>query len=147
MTRAKNDLVVAFDGREKAWFNKNPWQGAASRAKWLDGDPSTLILNASGESREIREYIRASVSEGDIVEVRPQVSTYGIWHGGRRVGVTSKAFGVPTPGGSGETAKCRVAAVFRFEPHDQWLDSLVKRDPSYPGWHYVPLVQGHVGIL
>lgn len=144
MTRAKNDLVVAFDGREKAWFNKNPWQGAASRAKWLDGDPSTLILNASGESRQIREYIRASVREGDTVEVRPQVSTYGIWHGGRRVGVTSKAFGTPTPGGKGET--CRVAAVFRFEPHEQWLDSLLQKDPSYPGWHYVPLVQGHVGI-
>lgn len=146
MTRAKNDLVVAFDGREKAWFSRNPWQAAVSKAKWLDGDPSTLNLNASGESREIREYIRASVSEGDTVEVRPQVSTYGIWHGGRRIGVTSKAFGMSTPAGGEETAKCRVAAVFRFEPQEHWLDRLVKRDPSYPGWHYVPLVQGHVGI-
>lgn len=144
MTRARNDLVVAFDGRERAWFNKKPWPGAGSTTKWLDGDPSTLILNASGESRQIREYIRASVREGDIVEVRPQVSTYGIWHGGHRVAVTSRAFGAPPPGGNGNTATCRVAAVFRFEPRDQWRDSLAKKDPAYPGWHYVPLVQGHV---
>jgi len=144
MTRAKNDLVVGFDRRERAWLKKQTWEGVESRAKWLDGDPSTLILNASGKSREIREYIRASVREGDTVEVRPQVSTYGIWHGGRKIGVTSKAFGTPTPVGSGETSKCRVVAVFRFEPRDQWLDSLVKKDPAYPGWHYVPLVQGHV---
>lgn len=147
MTRAKNDLVVAFDSRERAWFNKTPWQGAGSRAKWLDGDPSTLILNASGESREIREYIRTMVGEGDTVEVRPQASTFGIWHGGRRIGVTSRGFGTPTPSGSDETATCRIAAVFRFEPRDQWLDSLVKKDPAYPGWHYVPLVQGHVGAV
>jgi superfamily II DNA helicase RecQ/superfamily I DNA/RNA helicase len=142
MTRAKNDLVVAFDGREKAWFNRNPWQGPGSRAKWLDGDPKQFRLNASGESRQIREYVRASVREGDAVEVRPQDSTYGIWHGGRNVGVTSQKFGAPMPGG--EVAQCRVVALFRFEPRDQWLDSLVKKDPSYPGWHYVPLVQGHV---
>ncbi len=146
MTRAKNDLVVAFDGRERAWLKKNPWQGAGSRAKWLDGDPSTLILNASGESRHMREYIRSSVREGDTVEVRPQVNTYGIWHEGHKVGATSKAFGTPTPGGSGETSTCRVSAVFRFEPQEHWLDNLLKRDPSYPGWHYVPLVQGHVVI-
>lgn len=144
MTRAKNDLVAGFGGRERAWLRKRPWEGFDSGTKWLDGDPKQFILNASGESRQIREYIRASVREGDAVDVRPQDSTYGIWHGGRKVGVTSKAFGTPTPKGSGETGKCRVAAVFRFEPRDQWLDSLVKKDPAYPGWHYVPLVQGHV---
>lgn len=144
MTRAKNDLVVAFDGREKAWFNRNRWQGSGSRAKWLDGDPSKLILNASGESREIREYIRSSVKEEDVVEVRPQSRTYGIWHGGRKIAVTANAFGEPPSRGRGEPARCRVVALFRFEPRDEWLDSLVEKDPSYPGWHYVPLVQGHV---
>ncbi len=144
MTRAKNDLVVAWDGRERAWHRKDSWPGDGSRSKWLEGDPKQFILNASGESRKIREYIRASVSEGDTVEVRPQISTYEILHGGRKIAVTSTAFGMPTPAGSDETAKCRVAAVFRFEPRDQWLDKLVKKDSAYPGWHYVPLIQGHV---
>jgi hypothetical protein len=83
-----------------------------------------------------------STRVGDTVQLRPQANTCGIWHGGHRVGVTTLASGAPPSDGSGGVADGQVAAVFRFTPRDQWLPRMVKADPTYPRWHYVPLVQG-----
>lgn len=146
MTRARNDLVVGFHERERAWMStRGPqeWTANGTSTRWLDGNPKNLILNASGESEQMRDYLRQKVAIGDSVELRPQRATYSIWHCGNRIGVTSRWVGPPANPSAVE-ANCQVVGLYKFEPRDEWLARLLEKDAGYPGWHYVPLIQGRL---
>lgn len=146
ITRARTYLVVGFDQRERRWLGNSVlrrWGGERTQAKWAEGGPSEIYLNRSGESPECRRYIRERVAIGDEVDLVSSNGRFNIIHRGMCLGQTSSKL---RPAGRSPLRQsgCRIVAVYKYHPQDDWLKKIKACDPDYPGWHYVPLIQGRI---
>ena len=143
MTRAKHQLTIGFDKRERAWWSQETFAGKRSSGKVLEGRPKEVYISWSAKKTNngpnfcAQDYIEHYVRMGDKIFVTAK-NLYHVYNGKKtQVGCLRKEFY------GDDNSIIEVAAVLRYpqQPDNDYWPGLTKKVQAR-GWTYIVLVSG-----